>query len=78
MLKDKAKDVDYKLLEDPKMAKRALQMILRTKEGLDDLVDTLELLSDRRFRKNLERGMKEARQGKTVRLSIKELRKRSK
>ena len=68
--------LDSRLLEDPQMAKQALQAILRTKSGLDDLVDTLELLSNPRFRKNLDQGLKEARRGKAVKLSIKELRKR--
>ena len=69
--------MDYKLLKDPEMAKQALQMILRTKEGLDDFVDTLELLSNQRFGKNLEQGLDEAREGEAIRMSIKELRKRS-
>ncbi len=68
--------MDYKLLEDPRIAKQALQTILRMKQGLDDLVDTLELLSNPRFRENLEKGLKEAGQGKAVKLTIKELRKR--
>jgi len=58
------------------MAKQALQTILRTKQGLDDLVDTLELLSNPKFMKNLEQGLKEARRGKAVKLSTKTLRKR--
>ena len=81
MLKDemaKMVKMDYKLLEDPRMAKQALQMILKTKEGLDDFVDTLQLLSDQRFRKNLERGLKDAREGKAVKLTVDELRKRLK
>ncbi len=68
--------LDSKLLENPQMAKQALQVILRTKTDLDDLVDTLELLSSPKFRKNLEEGLREARHGKAVKLSIKELRKR--
>jgi len=68
--------MDYKLLDDPQMAKQALQMILQTKHGLDDFVDTLELLSNPRFRKNLQRGLKEAREHKTVKLSVEQLRKR--
>lgn len=64
--------LDFKLLEDHRMTKRALQTILRTKRDLDDLVDTLELLSDLRFRKNLEQGLKEVRSGKAVKLTIKE------
>jgi len=68
--------MDYKLLEDPRIAKQALHTILQTKQGLDDLVDTLELLSNPRFRKNLGQGLKETRQGKAVKLTIKELRKR--
>ncbi len=68
--------LNSKLLEDPQMAKQALQAILRTKSGLDDLVDTLELLSNPKFRRNLEQGLKEARRGKVVKLSTKELRKR--
>jgi predicted DNA-binding protein YlxM (UPF0122 family) len=68
--------LNSKLLEDPQMAKQALQAILRTKSGLDDLVDTLELLSNPKFRKNLEQGLKEARRGKALKLSTKELRKR--
>ncbi len=70
--------MDYKLLEDPQMAKEALQMILKTKEELDDFVDTLELLSNPTFRKRLERGLKEARSGKAIKLTIKELHKRLK
>ena len=68
--------LDSKLLENRQMAKQALQAILRTKSGLDDFVDTLELLSNLRFRKNLERGLKEARRGKAFKLSTKQLRKR--
>ena len=69
--------LDSKLLENPQVAKQALQTILRTKRDLDDLVDSLELLSNPRFRKNLERGLKEAHEGKAVKLTAKELRKRS-
>ena len=69
-------ELDYKVLEDPRIAKQALQAILRTKRDLDDLVDTLELLSNPRFTKNLEEGLKEARRGKAVKLTTKELRKR--
>ncbi len=36
------------------------EMIVKNKEELDDFVDSLELLSNPRFRKNLERGLKEA------------------
>lgn len=68
--------LDYKLLEDPRIAKQALQTILHTKQSLDDLVDTLELLSNPRLVKNLEQGLKEARQGKAVKLTTRELRKR--
>jgi PHD/YefM family antitoxin component YafN of YafNO toxin-antitoxin module len=53
-----------------------LQAILQTKRDLDDLVDTLELLSNPRFTKNLEEGLKEARRGKAVKLTTEELRKR--
>ena len=68
--------LDSKLLEDPRMAKQALQTIMRTKQALDDLVDTLELLSNPRFSKSLEQGLREDRHGKAVRLTTKELRKR--
>ena len=60
------------------MAKQALRMIIETKEGLDNFVDTLELLSDPKFRKKLGQGLKESREGKAVRLSIAELRQRFK
>ena len=70
--------LDYKLLEDPRMAKQALETILKTKKGLDDFVDTLELLSNPGFRKNLQQGLKEAREGKAVKLTVKDLRKRLK
>jgi len=70
-------EVDYKLLEDPRMAKQALETIIQTKQGLDDLVDTLQFLSDPKARKNLGKGLKEARQGHAVKLTVKELRKRS-
>ena len=48
----------------------------RTKQSLDDLVDTLELLSNPKLVKNLEQGLKEAHQGKAVKLTTRELRKR--
>ena len=81
MLKDETEGVsglDYRLLEDPRMAKQALRMIIETKEGLDNFVDMLELLSDPKFRKKLGQGLKESREGKAVRLSIAELRQRFK
>ena len=68
--------LDYKLLEEPRMAKQALRTILRTKRSLDDLVDTLEMLSNPKSTKNLRQGLKEARSGKAVKLTTKELRKR--
>lgn len=70
--------MDYKLLEDPRMARKALQTLLKTKEELDDFIDTLEILSNPRFRKNLEKGLSEAREGEAVKLSAEELRKRFK
>ncbi len=71
-------NMDYKLLEDPRMARKALQTLLKTKEELDDFIDTLEILSNPRFRKNLEKGLSEAHEGKAVKLSAEELRKRFK
>lgn len=77
MLGQQADDtIDYKLLEDPKMAKAAIQMLQKTKMELDDFVDTLELLSNPRFRKNLDKGLKEARSGKAVKMSVEDVRKR--
>ena len=70
--------MDYKLLEDPQMAKQALKMIVKTKTELDDFVDTLELLSDPGFKRNLERALKEAREGKAIKLTVEQLRKRLK
>ena len=37
----------------------------------------MELLSNHKFTKNLEQGLKEARRGKAVKLTTKELKKRS-
>ena len=68
--------IDYRLLEDPKIAKQALQMLRKTKRELDDFVDTLELLSNPTFRKNLDKGLKEARSGKAVKLSVEDVRTR--
>ena len=68
--------MDYKLLEEHRMAKQALRTILQTKQSLDDLVDTLELLSNPKFTKKLEQGLNEARRGKAEKLTTKELRKR--
>jgi predicted DNA-binding protein YlxM (UPF0122 family) len=75
-MKDEVKsEVDYALLEDPRMSEQALQTIMQTKQGLDDFVDTLQLLSDPKARKNLEKGLKEALQGQAVKLTVKEIRK---
>ncbi len=78
MLKSGKARVNYKVLEDPRMARQALQTLLKTREELDDLIDTLEMLSDARFRKNLERATKEIDEGKAVKMTVKELRKRLK
>lgn len=69
-------EMNYKILEDPKIAEDALRMIVKTKESLDDFVDTLEMLSDPKFKKNLKKGLSEARRGMTVKVSTKDLRKR--
>lgn len=74
--KRQAAVIDYKLLEEPYMAKQALEMLQKTKTELDDFVDTLELLSDPQFKKNLDRGLKEASERRTERMSIEDLRKR--
>jgi len=71
-------NMNYKLLEDPRMARKALQTLLKTKEELDDFIDTLEILSNPKFRKNLEKGLIEAHDGKAIKLSGEELRKRFK
>ncbi|MHB1909180.1 MAG: hypothetical protein ACYCQJ_09985 [Nitrososphaerales archaeon] len=57
------------------MAKRALEMLQKTKAELDDFVDTLEMLSDPKFRKNLDQGLKEASEGKATKMSVDDLRK---
>jgi hypothetical protein len=48
---------------------------MKTKMELDDLIDTLELLSSPPFKKNLDKGLREARSGKAVKLSIDDLKK---
>jgi mRNA-degrading endonuclease RelE of RelBE toxin-antitoxin system len=49
------------------MANQVLQAVLKTESGFDDLADTLELLPNRGFRRNLDQGLKEApRQGDEV------------
>ena len=47
-------------------------------EPIDDFIDTLQLLSNSRFRKNLGRAIKEVQEGKAVKMTVEELRKRLK
>lgn len=51
-------------------------MLQKTKTELDDFVDTLELFSNLKFRKDLGQGLKEAREGKAIKMSLEDLRKR--
>lgn len=70
----KAIEIDPHILEEPEIAKMAVTQLLQTKAELEDLIDTLEMLSDPEFRKFMDEALAEAERGKTITFKdIKEL-----
>ncbi len=59
-------EIDPHVLEDPEIAKQAVIQLIQTKAELEDIIDTLEMLSDPEFRKSMNEALAEAERGDTV------------
>lgn len=59
-------EIDPHVLEDPEIAKQAVIQLLQTKAELEDLIDTLEMLSDSEFRKSMDEALAEVEKGETI------------
>jgi len=59
-------EIDPPVLEDPGIAKQAVIQLLQTKAELEDLIDTLEMLSDSEFRKSMDEALAEVEKGETI------------
>jgi len=62
----KATEIDPHILEEPEIAKMAVTQLLQTKAELEDLIDTLEMLSDPEFRKTMDEALAEVKRGETI------------
>ena len=62
----KAIEIDPHILEEPEIAEMAVTQLLQTKAELEDLIDTLEMLSDPEFRKSMDEALAEVEKGKTI------------
>lgn len=62
----KAIEIDPRILEEPGIAEMAVTQLLHTKAELEDLIDTLEILSDPEFRKSMDKALAEVERGETL------------
>ncbi len=67
--------INPELLRNKEIAEEAISKLINTKRELDDFIDTLKLLSDSGFRKELDKGIREYKKGEVIRGSVEELRK---
>lgn len=59
-------EIDPHILEDPEIARQAIIQLIQTKAELEDIIDTLEMLSDPEFRKSMDEALAEVEKGETV------------
>jgi hypothetical protein len=62
----KAIEIDPQILEEPEIAQMAVAQLLQIKAELEDLVDTLEMLSSPEFRKSMDEALAEVERGDTI------------
>ena len=62
----KAIEIDPHILEEPEIAKMAVTQLLQPKAELEDLIDTLEMLSDFKFQKSMDEALAEVERGETI------------
>ena len=67
--------INPELLRNKEIAEEAISKLINTKRELDDFIDTLKLLSDSGFRRELDKGIREYKKGEVIRGSVEELRK---
>jgi len=62
----KAIEIDPHILEEPEIARMAVTQLLQTRAQLEDLIDTLEMLSSPEFRKSMDDALAEVKRGETI------------
>jgi hypothetical protein len=67
--------INPELFRNKEIAEEAIAKLINTKRELDDFIDTLKLLSDSGFRKELDKGIREYKKGEVIKGSIDDLRK---
>jgi len=72
------KGINPKIFADKRIVEESVFHLLRVREELDEFIDTLEMLSDENFRKNLEKGLKQYKKGETISTTLDDLRKQLK
>ena len=59
-------EIDPHILEEPEIAQIAVTQLLQTMAELEDLIDTLEMLSSPEFRYSMDEALAEAGRGETI------------
>ncbi len=72
------KGINPKIFAESRIIEESVFHLLRVREELDDFIDTLEMLSDEDFRKNLEEGLKQYKKKETIPTTLNNLRKQLK
>ena len=62
----KAIEIDPHILEEPEITEMAVAQLHQTNAELEDLIDTLEMLSDPEFRKYMDEALAEVEREETV------------
>ena len=74
-IKEEMHSINPDVFKDKVLVRESLLHLLKAREELDDFIDTLEMLSDPKFRKDLECGLRQCREGKVISGSIDDLKK---
>ena len=69
------KTIDPQILMNQEIAEKAIMQLIKVKEELDDFLDNLEMLSDKKFKKNMDIALEEYKKGEVIQGSINDLRK---
>ena len=59
-------EIDPYILEELEIARMTVTQLLQTRAELEDLIDTLEMLSSPEFRKSMDEALAEAERGEPI------------
>ncbi|MCK5177484.1 MAG: hypothetical protein KAQ92_07180 [Candidatus Aenigmarchaeota archaeon] len=77
VIKEELDQIDLNLFKDKNIVKESVYNLLKSRESIDDFIDTLELLSDDKFKNDLKKALEEYKTGEVIHSNINDLRKHS-